>query len=80
MLTLEADSAETNRIKKPKAQEDENGFRAASSRSWNRHLPLCHLDRSEAEWRDLCVDAPAWECFSAARGAAVFFTRATGLC
>jgi hypothetical protein len=24
----------------------------------------CHLDRSVAQWRDLCVDAPSWKCFS----------------
>jgi hypothetical protein len=28
------------------------------------HTPLCHLDRSEAQWRDLCVDAPSWKCFT----------------
>jgi hypothetical protein len=22
---------------------------------------LCHLDRSVASWRDLCVDAPSWK-------------------
>jgi hypothetical protein len=30
---------------------------------WKRRPPLCHLDRSVAEWRDLCVDASSWECF-----------------
>jgi hypothetical protein len=25
---------------------------------------LCHLDRSEAQWRDLCVDTFSWKCFS----------------
>ena len=30
------------------------------------YSPLCHLDRSEAQWRDLCVDALSWKCFSAA--------------
>src|SRR5450631_4194195 len=24
----------------------------------------CHLDRSVAQRRDLCVDAPSWKCFS----------------
>src|SRR5271167_4892391 len=24
--------------------------------------PLCHLDRSAAQWRDLCVDALSWKC------------------
>jgi len=28
---------------------------------------ICHLDRSEAQWRDLCVDAPSWKCFSTER-------------
>jgi hypothetical protein len=29
-----------------------------------KHRPtLCHLDRSEAQWRDLCVDTLSWECF-----------------
>jgi hypothetical protein len=27
-------------------------------------LSFCHLDRSEAQWRDLCVDAPSWRRFS----------------
>ena len=31
---------------------------------WKRHPPLCHLDRSAAQRRDLCVDAPSWICFS----------------
>jgi hypothetical protein len=26
-------------------------------------IPLFHLDRSEAQWRDLCVDALCWKCF-----------------
>ena len=34
---------------------------------WKRRPPLCHLDRSAAKWRDLCVDALSWECFSRAR-------------
>jgi len=34
---------------------------------WERRLHLCHLDRSEAQWRDLCVDAPSWICFSTER-------------
>jgi hypothetical protein len=27
---------------------------------------LCHLDRSEAQRRDLCVDTLSWKCFSGA--------------
>jgi hypothetical protein len=30
---------------------------------WKRRPPPCHLDRSAAQWRDLCVDAPSWKCF-----------------
>jgi hypothetical protein len=36
-----------------------------SNRSSRKHRPpLCHLDRSEAQWRDLCVDTLSWKCFS----------------
>ena len=31
---------------------------------WKHRPPLCHLDRSVAQWRDLCGDAPPWKCFS----------------
>ena len=31
---------------------------------WKRSPPLCHLDRSAAQWRDLCVDAMTWKCLS----------------
>ena len=34
---------------------------------WGVRPHLCHLDRSEAQWRDLCVDAPSWKCFSTER-------------
>jgi hypothetical protein len=34
---------------------------------WKRPSSLCHLDRSAAKWRDLCVDALSWECFSTER-------------
>jgi hypothetical protein len=33
-----------------------------------RHCPpLCYLDRSAAQWRDLCVDALPWESFRQSR-------------
>ena len=28
---------------------------------WKRRPPLCHLDRSAAQWRDVCVDALSWK-------------------
>jgi hypothetical protein len=31
---------------------------------WEHRPPLSHLDRSAAQWRDLCVDALPWKCFS----------------
>ena len=30
---------------------------------WKHRPSLCHLDRSEAQWRDLCVDTLSWKCF-----------------
>jgi hypothetical protein len=30
--------------------------------SWKHCPPLCHLDRSAAQWRDLCVETPFWKC------------------
>jgi hypothetical protein len=41
-----------------------NAFCEATSLSGSAPLPLCHLDRSEAQWRDLCVDALSWKYFS----------------
>jgi hypothetical protein len=41
-----------------------DGFCSADYFPWERPFPLCHLDRSAAQWRDFCVDAPSWECFS----------------
>src|SRR5580658_1423026 len=35
---------------------------------WKRRPSLCHLDRSAAQWRDLCVDALTWKCFSLRSG------------
>jgi len=45
-------------------QGDEKRLPFSNHFPWKRHPPLCHLDRSEAQWRDLCVDAPSWKCFS----------------
>jgi hypothetical protein len=45
-------------------QGDENRSRSCNRPPWKRHPPLCHLDRSAAQWRDLCVDALSWKCFS----------------
>jgi hypothetical protein len=45
-------------------QGDEKPLLFSNNSLRRRHPSLCHLDRSEAQWRDLCVDAPSWECFS----------------
>jgi hypothetical protein len=43
--------------------DEERVFRLATT--LRRSAPiLCHLDRSAAQWRDLCADALSWECFS----------------
>jgi hypothetical protein len=44
---------------------------------WKRHSSLCHLDRSAAKWRDLCVDALSWECFSTERTRISYFAMLT---
>jgi hypothetical protein len=44
-------------------QGDEKRLLFEATLPWKRRLRLCHLDRSEAQWRDLCVDAPSWRCF-----------------
>ena len=45
-------------------QGDEKPLLFSNYSLWKRHPSLCHLDRSAAQWRDLGVDAPSWECFS----------------
>jgi hypothetical protein len=45
-------------------QGDEKRVLSEATLSWKRRPHLCHLDRSVAKWRDLCVDAPSWRCFS----------------
>jgi hypothetical protein len=48
-------------------QGDEKRLLSEATLPWKRRPHLCHLDRSEAQWRDLCVDAPSWRCFSTER-------------
>jgi hypothetical protein len=36
-------------------------FGSALTLNGSATLPLCHLDRSAAKWRDLCVDALSWK-------------------
>jgi hypothetical protein len=48
-------------------QGNEKRLLSGNRSPWKRHRALCHLDRSAAKWRDLCVDAPPWECFSTER-------------
>jgi hypothetical protein len=43
-----------------------------------RFPPPCHLDRSAAERRDLCVDASSWKCFSTERTRISYLTALTG--
>jgi hypothetical protein len=49
---------------RPAAQRDKKTFCSATTFLCNRRPPLCQLDRSAAERRDLCVDASSWKCFS----------------
>jgi len=48
-------------------QGDEKRLLCEATLPWKRRPHLCHLDRSEAQWRDLCVDAPSWGCFPTER-------------
>jgi hypothetical protein len=48
-------------------QGDEKRLLSEAALPWERRPHPCHLDRSAAQWRDLCVDAPSWECFSTER-------------
>jgi hypothetical protein len=43
-------------------QGDEKRLLFSGDCRWKHRPPLCHLDRSAAQWRDLCVDAPSWKC------------------
>ena len=44
-------------------QGDEKRLLPETALPWARRPHLCHLDRSAAQWRDLCVDAPFLEMF-----------------
>jgi hypothetical protein len=44
-------------------QGDETRSMSEATLLWKRHPHLCHLDRSEAQRRDLCVEAPSWKYF-----------------
>jgi hypothetical protein len=48
-------------------QGDEKRLQTEAALPCKRHPILCHLDRSAAQRRDLCVDAPSWRCFSTER-------------
>jgi hypothetical protein len=48
-------------------QGDENRSLSGNRPPWKGYPPLCHLDRSAAKWRGLCVDAPSWKCVSTER-------------
>ena len=37
---------------------------SATTLPWKHHPPLCHLDRSAAQWRDLRFSGPFLEMFS----------------
>jgi hypothetical protein len=45
-------------------QADEKQLSFSNYSPRERPSSLCHLDRSAAQWRDLCVDAFSWTCFS----------------
>jgi hypothetical protein len=49
---------------------DEKRLLFSSYSPRKRDPSLCHLDRSEAQWRDLYVDALSWKCFLTERGVA----------
>jgi hypothetical protein len=44
-------------------QGDEKQILFSNYSLWKHRPSLCHLDRSAAEWRDLCVDALPLEVF-----------------
>jgi hypothetical protein len=45
------------------AQEDEKRLLFSNCAPWKRRSPLCHLDRSEAKWRDLRFSGPLLDMF-----------------
>jgi hypothetical protein len=48
-------------------QGDEKRLLSEATLPWKHRPHLCHLDLSEAQWKDFCVDAPSWKCFSTER-------------
>ena len=40
-----------------------SAFCSATTLPWKHRPPLCHLDRSEAQWRDLRFAVLSWGCF-----------------
>jgi hypothetical protein len=55
--------AHTGKQPKPLTNERVPSILHCNYSPWKRPSPLCHLDRSEAKWRDLCVDAFSWKMF-----------------
>ena len=45
-------------------QGDEKRLLFSNDCRWRHRPPLCHLDRSAAQWRDLRFAVPSWKCFS----------------
>jgi hypothetical protein len=45
-------------------QGDESRLLFSNYCPGERRPPLCHLDRSAAQWRDLRSAALSWKCFS----------------
>ena len=44
-------------------QGDEKRLLFSNYSDWKRRPPLCHLDRSAAQWRDLRFSGPPLEMF-----------------
>jgi hypothetical protein len=44
-------------------QGDEKRLLFSNYCRWNHRPPLCHLDRSEAQWRDLRFNGPFFGMF-----------------
>jgi hypothetical protein len=42
-------------------QGDEKRLLFSNYSAWKHRPPPCHLDRSAAQWRDLCVDDLSWK-------------------
>ena len=48
-------------------QGDEKRLLFSNDCRWRHRPPLCHLDRSAAQWRDLRFSGPFWGMFSTER-------------